>query len=161
MFTDASFNNIEGGQSQGGHIVFLTDGSGNSSPISWSSNRIRRVVRSTLAAESLASVDGADAAFFMAKMIGEFLTKTPEVVCLTDSRSLFECAGSTKAVSDKRLRVEINALRQMINKDEIILRWIDGKHQLANVLTKKRASPFSLMEVLKSGDLTSVINGEQ
>ena len=95
VFTDASFNNLEGGQSHGGHIVFLTDGSGNSSPFSWSSNRIRRVVRSNLAVESLASVDGADAAFFMAKMIGEFLTKTPEVVCLTDSRSLFECAGST------------------------------------------------------------------
>lgn len=94
-------------------------------------------------------------------MIRELLGKTPQVVCLTDSRSLFECAGSTKAVNDKRLCVKINALRQMIYNEEIILRWIDGKLQLDDALTKKGASPFSLIEVLKSGDFTSVMDGEK
>ena len=158
LFTDASFNNLEGGQSQGGHIVFLTDSSGNSSPISWSSNKVRRVVRSTLAAETLASVDGADTACFLAEMVGEFLAKTPDVVCYTDSRSLFECAGSTKSVSDRRLRVEINALREMINKDEIILRWIDGRYQMANVLTKNGASLFSPDGSTQIGGFLSLIH---
>merc|ERR1712026_514830 len=99
VFTDASFNNVDGGLSQGGYIVLLTDTSGKSSPICWSSNRVRRVVRSTLAAETLATADGADSALYLARMIREFLPSTSKIniVVYTDSRSLFESAGSTKA----------------------------------------------------------------
>ena len=154
VFSDASFNNLENGYSQGGYIAFLTDDSGKSSPISWSSNRIKRVVRSTLAAETLASADGADAALFLARMIQQFLSSEVKVECYTDSRSLFESAGSTKIVSDRRLRVEISTIREMIQKEEINLQWIDGKYQLSNVLTKKGASPFSLIETLKKRTLT-------
>ena len=155
VFTDASFNNIEGGQSQGGYIVFLTDQSNRSSPICWSSNRVRRVVRSTLAAETLASADGSDTAHYLAKMLQQFLSKTPKITCFTDSRSLFESAGSTKAVSDRRLRVEISALRELIQNNEIVLKWIEGSLQISNVLTKHGASPFSLIEILKLGKLKS------
>ena len=53
MYSDASFNNLCNGASQGGHVVLLTSQFSNSCPISWKSNKVRRIARSTLAAEIL------------------------------------------------------------------------------------------------------------
>ena len=151
VFADASFNNLHNGQSQGGHIIVCADSIGNCSLISWNSNRVRRVVRSTLAAETLSFTDGADSAIYFSKLIQEFTFNIPPIICYTDSRSLFESAGSYKPVNDRRLRVEINAIREMLLKNEITIKWIDGKQQISDVLTKKGASPFLLMDVIQSG----------
>jgi len=90
VLTDASFNNLDGRHSQGGYIALL-----------WSSNRVRSVVRSTLAAESQAFADGAESSLYLARMILEFLPNLAKIIWYTDSRSLFESAGSSKAISDK------------------------------------------------------------
>ena len=47
-FSDASFGNLNNVGSQGGYVVFLSDGDGNKCPISWQSKCVRRVVKSTL-----------------------------------------------------------------------------------------------------------------
>ena len=54
VHSDASFNNLPNGRSQGGFILFLCDQEGHAAPIHWQSKKIRRVVKSTLAAECLA-----------------------------------------------------------------------------------------------------------
>ena len=46
-YTDASFNNLPNGGSQGGQIVFIGDDKNNICPIAWNSSKIKRVVRST------------------------------------------------------------------------------------------------------------------
>ena len=63
MFSDVSFNND--GYSQGGHILFIADKFNMSSPVLWKSTKVRRVARSTLAAETLAFTEGADTACFI------------------------------------------------------------------------------------------------
>ena len=63
-YTDASWNNLPNGGSQGGQIIFIKDPNNVVSPIIWNSNKIRRVARSTLTAESLALLDGCDSAFY-------------------------------------------------------------------------------------------------
>ena len=65
MFSDASYNNLNDGGSQGAHLVLLADQNNKSCPISWSSNRIKRVARSTLSAETLAFTDGCDNSVFL------------------------------------------------------------------------------------------------
>ena len=47
---------------------------GKFSPICWQSKRIRRVVRSTLAGETLALADGIDSAFYLATIYSELTT---------------------------------------------------------------------------------------
>ena len=155
VFTDASFNNLHNGNSQGGHIVFCIDAMSRCTAISWSSNKVKRVVRSTLAAETLSFSDGAESGIYISNMLQEFAPQLRElkIDCITDSRSLFESAGTSTAVSDKRLRVEINYIREMIKKNEITIKWVKGEGQLSNVLTKTGASPFSLMDVIQSGRL--------
>ena len=49
----------------------------------------------------------------------------------------------------------MSIVRQMIERKEIKLFWIEAKEQLANVLTKKGASSLALLKVLQEGFLTS------
>ena len=60
IFSDASLANLTDGFSSGaGFIIFICAGS-SASPLYWRSYKIRRVVRSTIAAETLALVDAID-----------------------------------------------------------------------------------------------------
>ncbi|CAG2226054.1 unnamed protein product [Mytilus edulis] len=59
LYTDASYANLSDRvSSAGGYVIFLRGQNGKNCPISWSSKKIRRVVKSTLAAEALSLVDG-------------------------------------------------------------------------------------------------------
>ena len=53
LFTDASFSDLPDGGSQAGQILFLTDNKGHTWPLYWNSSKIKWVVRSTIAAETL------------------------------------------------------------------------------------------------------------
>ena len=70
MYSDASFNNLGDGHSQGSYIIFLSDNH-HLYPIAWKSNKLKRVARSTLATETLAFTDGCDAAYTLLKMAQE------------------------------------------------------------------------------------------
>ena len=52
LYSVASFNNLPDGGSQGGYTVFLCDKFSSSVPIAWNSTRLKRVNRSTFAAET-------------------------------------------------------------------------------------------------------------
>lgn len=160
LFTDASYANLSDGvSSAGGHIVFLVGENGNCCPISWSAKKIRRVVKSTIAAETLALVDGLDVACYIKGILTEILFPKGEgnmmpIDCYIDNKSLFESVHSTKAVSEKRLRIDIASIKEMIQKEEISsVKWIETNLQLADSLTKRGASGKKLIEVLKTGQL--------
>ena len=68
--------------------------------------------------QAVAVFDRCKLAFYVAELAGHILSPRKKNVALkvhriTDSRSLYETLGSTKLVSDIRLRVEISALQQM------------------------------------------------
>ena len=50
----------------------------------------------------------------------------------TDNKDLFDAAHSTKAVEEKRLRVELGSIRESIRNKEIDLQWVLGKEQIAD-----------------------------
>ena len=155
VYSDASFANLPDGSSQGGHIIFLCDNLMNCVPISWASKKVKRVVRSTLAAETLAATDALDSAYLVSKLLAEFLSenKTREIELITDNKSLYEVVNTSNLLMDKRLRVEISSLREMVEKDKVSVKWVNAAEQLADVLTKKGASKKKLIHVLKSGNM--------
>ena len=159
VYTDASYNNLPYGGSQGGHIIFLSDSYNNSCPIAWRSTKIKRVVKSTLAAETLAFVDGAEQAILMSHLISEIIYNKKKshltIECRTDNKSLFQASHTLKTLSDSRLNVEMAIVRQMLEREEIELVWINAKEQLADVLTKKGASSLTLSKALQEGMLIS------
>ena len=149
-YADASFANLTGSASQGGCVIFIKDSTGNYCPIYWQSKKIRRVVKSTLAAETLALVDCASAAIYIRHIIEE-LTEPGElpINLYTDNKSLLDTLSSAKSVDDRRLRIDIAVLQDMIQKKEIrTVSWVDSAHQLANCLTKRGASAEHLRAVI-------------
>ena len=138
--SDASLGNLKDA-SQGGHIIFLVGKNGNYSPNSWQSKKIWHVVKSTLAAETLALQEGAENCYILRSIIDGIyqlqLEESVQVKCLTDNQSLCDTLHSTKGISDKRLKVDICMICKMIeNKVISQVSWIDTKKQLANCLTK-------------------------
>lgn len=127
------------------------------SPLCWQSKRIRRVVRSTLARETLAMSDGIDNAIFLATLFSELTTgsaelNAPVLVCVTDNHSLFDALKSTKQVTEKRLWLDISGIKELIqNKTIKTVLWSETKAQLADCLTKKGASTLVLLKALSQG----------
>ena len=151
LYCDASFKNLPDGGSQGGHIVFLCDDHDNCCPIAWSSSRIKRIVHSTLAAETLSLTDGSGTALFVLSLLEGVVPCREVISVLTDNRSLYETCHSKKPTTDKRLRIDIAGIKEMIDLKQIEITAIPGKEQLADVLTKKGASPHPLLSVLRNG----------
>ena len=150
-YSDASFANLGDGGSQGGYIIFVVGDNKKYMPIAWQSRRIRRVVKSTLAAETLAMVDLAEACVFYRKLLLELVNlqdvkENIPIICKTDNSSLFDAAHSTTQIQDKRLRIEMSILREMLNKSELkSMRWIPTDLQIADSLTKKGVPSFKIL----------------
>ena len=116
-------------------------------PLVWCSKRIRRVVKSTLAAETLALIDCLDTALYLASILKEVLSlKCLPIDCHTDNNSLCENLLSTKQVAEKCLRIDI------VNS----INWITADKQLADGLTKRWASVKTLVNVLETGHFSKL-----
>ena len=142
-YSDASFANVDGTKSQGGYITFLTDGRG-SFPLAWQSQKVKRVVKSTQAAETLALVDAAEASLYYKSFLLELLGVSNKsqfpIHCKTDNASLHGSVHSNTQILDKRLRIETAILREMISRGEIAsISWVPTKSQRADALTKSGA----------------------
>ncbi|KAG0724834.1 Retrovirus-related Pol polyprotein from transposon RE1 [Chionoecetes opilio] len=138
-YSDASFANLQGYGSQGGFIIFLCDTNNVRGPIYWQSRKVRRVVNSTLAAETLALLDGASTAVYVASILQEIsgCGRIP-TRCFVDNRSVVEALYTYKLVDNKRLRIDISVLRGMLDQGELKeVTWVETSKQLADCLTKK------------------------
>ena len=142
VFTDASLCNINDGTgSTAGYIVWLVDHQGKCCPLSWHACKIKRVVRSTIAAETLSLQEGLECSFYYRKMIEDIFgisNKTVPIVAYVDNKSVIQAVYSTKLVDDKRLRVDIAAISESLARNEIQeIKWCPGKIHLADCLTKQ------------------------
>ena len=155
-YSDAAHANLPSGSSQGGMVVFLA-GNGRVSPIAWQSKKLDRVTKSPLGAETMALAEAADTGVLIVRMLEEILRRNfPPVTCFTDSKSLIDHLATSHVVQDKRLRIDVARLREMVEKKEIHCNWVRTEQQLANSLTKAGASSRALVEVLHSGRLVMV-----
>ena len=158
VFTDASLGNInEGTGSTGAYIVWLMDNTGQCCPIAWNAHKIKRVVRSTLAAETLGLEEGLEASYYYREMLASILGVKPRTVMIeayVDNKSIIEAILSTRLVEDKRLRVDVAAIKESLQLHDVKkIQWVPGHLQLANPMTKQGASGFNLLKVLQSGKM--------
>ena len=124
---DAAHANLEGGASQQGHLVLAVHASVTNcrvlvSVLSWQSKKIKRVVRSSLAAETCSMstcqehLDWVHTMWeqmtlgdFVLKNYEQFLTARPSIL-VTDCKSLhgaIDKEGAAPASTDKRLAIEL------------------------------------------------------
>ena len=156
-YSDAAFRNLPDQVSSGrGHIIFLQgERSGNrAAPIAWASNKVKRVVGSTIAAEALSLICAMDHGYYLRAILEQLLGQEKgqmKIVSYVDSRNLFNAVFSTSMVEDKKLRCDIAQIKENVEKENVKLKWVPGKKMLADCLTKKPASSAELLEVLRSG----------
>ena len=149
IFADASFGNLISGGSQGGYLIFLVAENGQNCLIAWQSKRIRRVVKSTLAAECLTAVEAAEHGFTLQLIVDELQGFKPEMFILSDNKSLVDTVCAIKNIEDKRLRIDVNILREMIDRKEITrFQWVESSTQIADCLTKQGSPTYRLQEIL-------------
>ena len=126
---------------------------GKVAPMVWQSRKLQRITRSTLSSECLAMVEAVDAAFLVMKQIEELFGVRLPVMVYTDNKSLHQTVYSSRVLPDKSLRVNVWFIRQLINNQEIAVKWIDTNNQLADVLTKQGSSSARLLSVLRASYL--------
>lgn len=105
----------------------------------------------------MALANGVDSAVLLATLYSEITTGgfsciNVPIVCVTGNRSLIDALKSTKSVTEKRLCLEISSMKELIHSgtNQQIL-WSATREQLANCLTKKRASALGLLKVFSTG----------
>lgn len=98
-YSDAPFANLEDGKSQGGYIVFIKSKVCVNSPLSWRSRKIKTVVKSTVAPETLALEEAADQCFYLQSALTEvFQIHDSDVIPIelyTDCKSLNDAVHSS------------------------------------------------------------------
>ena len=153
-FRDASFANLPNAGSQGGFVSLLIDKRGVYCPVTWQSRKIKRVVKSTLAAECLAAVEASEMTIYLARLI-EDIFKSPSNSVYTyvfcDNKNLVNAVHSSTNLEDKRLVIDVSVLRDFLRHEELTkFEWVHTDMQLANVFTKQGASDKLLLNVLNS-----------
>ena len=104
VFTHAAMGNINDGTgSIGVFVVWLMDNTGRCCPITWSAHKIKRVVRSTLAAEALSLQERLETGYYYREMLADILGfeyKAINIEAYVDNRSVIEAIFSTRLVED-------------------------------------------------------------
>ena len=92
--------------------MFLQGRNGKYMLLDWQSRKLKRVVKSTLTAETLALQEVIEAAIMIKTMILEILNVDAHnqillIKCVTDSKLLHDAVYSTKTLTEKRLKTEL------------------------------------------------------
>ena len=148
---------------------------GNYSIADWRSQAGQRVCRSTFGAETQACAEGLETGQYIRSMYesmvrGVLVTvdeaKTP-LLCLSDCRSLYDHLnkqGIPRVASDKRLAVDLAALRQGLRSEAwgqgLPIGWVPGSAQRADVLTKPQ-NPAEWWELADAKVLLPIAVGQE
>eukprot|EP00971_Amphidinium_carterae_P050827 1000886-Amphidinium_carterae.1 len=177
---DASFGREPGGKSQAGYIIGLatTEIEHQESPfhvVTYSTHRIKRVVKSTMAAESAAVAEAAD----MMQYLLVLYRQMPEGewrpgkdwqsalagyqypgMLVTDGKSLFDHLSTTGNVpSEKQVLLDLLYVKEQVEQGRLRIKWVPGTHQLSDVLTKDMKATPVLERFLQSG-CYALVQGE-
>ena len=147
-FSDASFANLKCGGSQGGLLVFLEGGDRRYILLVWQSWKLKMDVKSTLTAETLALHEVSEVAY-MITLKPQYQNQILPIKYITDSKSLHDVVYFSKTLTEKRLKTELCAMRELLEKGEIhSVTWVNSSDQLVDCLTKEGASHEKLYDVL-------------
>ena len=149
-YTDASLHNLPKNNSQGGILIFLRDNRGNKCPLLWRSKKLERVVKSTIAAETLALNEGAKYGIFLAHILNQLLEGIKvKIICYTDNKSIVDALLSTKKMNSPMLNIDTLILSEHLETGKIeAVKWVKGEQQLADPLTKLGVCTDKLKMVL-------------
>lgn len=169
-WSDASWANRKSGNSTGGYLIGLCNESvldgerGHVSIVSWSTNKLKRVARSSMAAEMQALANAEDELHLCRLAWAEFsgqpvdvndINKTIRAVpgtVIIDAKSIYDVLTSNNQplqLAEKRTALELLAYLRNTELNGTTTRWTHGGANLADGLTKLGNHPM-LREFLET-----------
>eukprot|EP00913_Durusdinium_trenchii_P032182 g30134.t1 len=167
--SDASFGGMPKGRSQGGMVMLVAnpkilDGEANVNVLAFHSGLLKRVVRSSLAAEVSQAATAMEEADFLRALMAEALEKGFSFkhwlssvskwrqVAVMDSKTGYDLLNGTSLGEDKRLAIDVASMRQALQEDggSRLVRWVPGEEILADDLTKLVGNN-KLVKVMENG----------
>ena len=151
---DASFAKEEGMKSQCGFISVITESYILQEPtvcniVEYTSTRISRVVKSTMAAESAALSLALDKQLYLRLLTEAIIHGEPSMgpewrhelkipgILVTDARSLYDHINKTGSLpSERQTLIDLLIARDLTEAKAITVRWVPTTHQLADIFTK-------------------------
>ena len=164
VFADAGKTGDHGQLSFIGGLLLgpLTKGS-NFYPLSWSSHKSRRPVRSIGAAEILAVGEAIDEGKILKSVVSSIVNANVKLLVATDSKDLFNALSTQRNSIDKSIRGDVNLIRFEYETHSVnTVVWIPGKTNPADPGTK-RDSPLTevLRLMLYTGQIQIPFTGSQ
>ena len=158
-FGDAGFKSLPDKTSScGGQVILLCNKErGLACVLDWKTKKLKRVVSSSTAAEALAANDTLDMLVYLHSVLSELFGEVGKNIPLelaTDSKNLHDDVLSSTLVENPRLRTDIAKLKESIKSRELqkfVL--VAGRTMVADVLTKKGAAGFRLMNLLRTCEM--------
>ena len=171
IFVDGSFAGNKDFSSQIGFVAVLGNETFNNNKcfslrgniIHWSSVKCKRITRSALASELYGMVSGIDIGIAIKTSLDKIFDRLgfnyPPLVACTYSYSLYDCLVKLGTTSEKRLMIDVMALRESYETREITeVRWIDGKDNLADAMTKSNPNS-ALRKLVDDNEISIRIDG--
>ena len=124
------------------------------------SKTIRKICKSTKAAGTRAAEKAVDESVYIAKMIHEIYSGSPNkgqvpVEVNLDAQSLLDSIESTKQLEEKTLSHIIAAFKQNIEDGEVkSFNKVNTKEMYADILTKPGVNPAFVLEAFEKGSIT-------
>ena len=157
-FSDASWRNHKDCRSQEGGVIALASSIGSRdsnefNAFAWFSRKNPRIARSSTAAEVLAACDTLDNVLFASEIL-KFMGLKTTLSLFSDSKNVIQRTLHPNPApnGEKMLILYFEILKEFSAKG-VKFHFCSAKDQLADVLTKSRASPSKILEVLRSGIL--------
>ncbi len=159
-WTDGVLGNRPNGSSTGGYVCGVSTPDlkagrlAQVSLVAWSSQKLDRVCRSSLAAEVQSCGNAEDLLWFCrlswAEMLGmptnracyQESLRSVEALLIVDAKSMFDAMeneSSGVGMREKRTGYEMQMIKESAKKSALDLRWVNSDAQLADALTKAAA----------------------
>ena len=164
--SDASFGAMPRGRSQGGTVLMaghpsVLDGCGAVNVLQFSSGLLKRVVKSSLAAEISQAAEALDDGDFLRAVVAAATSETFvlkewmatvsrwRLVLVLDTKTGYDLLQGANHGEDRRLAIDVAAMKEALHMADSsrFVRWIPGPFQAADDLTKLMGNGI-LMQVL-------------
>ena len=138
IYADAAHENLANGASQESYLIFVVAKNLTSILLNWQLKRIQKVVRSSLAAETLALSHVVDSGVYLKNVLSELLFNNTNCIrteIVSDIKFLYDTLLSKKNVLEKCLWIDIALLKEFVdNKSFTKIHYAPSQNQSANVL---------------------------
>ena len=161
VFCDASHASLNNGDdSCGGYLIFLSNGykqgeRKTANILAWKSTKIKRVCRSSTAAETIVLASAMEEGDLIREQILTMTGLSKDLVMLEvfcDSKNALDgLQASTPPDSIKAYRHEFALIQRLLESTKARLELVAGVEQMADSLTKLGASEVDLIETLNKG----------